>query len=207
MRKILLTFIIVLTTSLSYGQFKLGVKAGMNANLYSLNFEDITNQLNINEAGKSAGFHAGLQLRLETKLGLYFGVDGLYTYTPERLDISGENGISSNLSIRHHGIDIPVLVGFKIAFFRVYAGPKFYINVGETLSKSLLSNNKINYNLDKNVFGYQVGLGFDILKKITVDVTYNGMFKKGTQTITIDNIVNKGNVTSRQLWVTLGFLF
>ena len=206
MKKITLLIVAICFATSSYAQFGFGIKAGANANLYSLDFKDIVDQFDISQDGKNAGFHAGLQFRFNTKMGLYFQTDALYTYAESKVNIT-DFGSTSTVSSIQHGLDIPVLVGLKLGFFRVYGGPKFNIALGSDIHKSLNNISDIDFTMNKETFGYQLGIGFDILKKLTIDLSYNGRFSRSDNEIIIDNQHIPGSKTTSQLWLSVGILF
>ncbi len=207
MKRTLLILVALMLTTSVFSQIRFGIKGGLNANLYGLNFKEVVDQFNLAKGNSSAGFHVGAQLRFQTKIGLYIQGEALYNYSSAKVDII-ENGFKDgNIMIKNHVLDIPALVGFKIGFFRIYAGPTFAINLGQDVGKSLSDIRNISFKYDNNVFGYQAGVGFDIIKKITIDLNYNGRFSRNTQTFTIDNIDYEGKLANRQIWLSVGFLF
>lgn len=207
MRKILILIVALFCLGSASAQVKFGIKGGLNANFNKWNFQEIIQQFDVTKAGNSAGFHVGLQLRIQTKIGLYFEGDALYNYASEKVNI-WDNGVNtSSIKISNHNLDIPVLVGFKFGFFRLYAGPKFTVNLGNDIGKSLTDITNIHFKYDSNAFGYQAGVGFDILKKITLDVSYNGRFYRSTQEFIINGNPIEGKFANNQLWISAGFLF
>ena len=206
MKKILFLAILPCIATSSYAQFGIGVKGGANANLYSLNFDDIVEQFDVSQDGKNAGFHVGAQLRFNTKIGLYFQGDVLYTYSEEKINMSSYDS-NAWVAATRHGLDIPVLVGFKLGFFRVYAGPKFQASLGDDITQSISNLAKIDFKMDDEVFGYQIGIGFDIFKKLTIDLNYNGRFSQSSQELIINDSVIHGSKTTSQLWLSVGILF
>lgn len=208
MKKILI-LIVLLTgavTNKVYSQINFGIKGGVVANMYELNFNNNIEDVNLSQNGKNAAFHVGLQLRYRTKLGLYVQSDVLYSYLPEKINMAFE-GENSSIDIERHGLEIPVLVGFKLAFFRIYAGPKFYIHLDDNISKSLSNSAGIGYDFGDEIFGYQVGIGFDIINRVTIDLSYNGRFAKSAHDIMVDGNTIHGKQTNSQLWLSVGFLF
>ena len=207
MRKILVLITAMLliggAVNKANAQINFGVKGGVVANLYELNFDNIKENIQLSQDGKNAAFHLGLQLRFGTKLGLYVQGEALYSYIPEKINVL-DNGVSSSLKVERHGLEIPVLVGFKLAFFRVYAGPKFYVTLKESVNKTLSNSLNIDYDFGNEVFGYQVGIGFDIIKRVTFDLNYNGRFTKSDHNIYVDGTVIPGKQTNSQLWFSVG---
>ena len=75
------------------------------------------------------------------------------------------------------------MVGYKFGPARIQAGPVASIIID---SKSALSDYD-NYNEEFNgaTWGYQVGVGLDILKKVTLDVKYEGNLSKLGDGVTV----------------------
>lgn len=207
MRKIIIIIFAVFCFFNANSQVKFGIKGGLNANFNKWNFKETLQQFDITKAGNSAGFHVGFQLRFHTKIGLYFEGDALYNYSSQKVNVFENDIQTSSLMMKNHNLDLPVLVGFKIGFFRIFAGPKFTVNLGNDIGKSLTDINNIHFKYDNNVFGYQAGVGFDILKKITIDVSYNGRFYRSNQEFIINGNPIEGRLANNQLWISAGFLF
>lgn len=207
MKKALLLFAAICWVAVASAQVQFGIKGGINANLYGWNFSEAFSQFNLAKANNSAGFHVGAQLRVNTKIGLYIEGDALYNYASTKINIFENDIETGSIAMKQHNLDIPVLLGFKASFFRIYVGPVFAINLGTDVGKSLTDINDIQFKYDHNVFGFQAGIGFDILKKITLDLSYNGRFSKSTQEFIVNGQIINGKLANRQLWLSVGFLF
>jgi len=79
-------------------------------------------------------------------------------------------------------IDIPVIIGRKFGPLRIGLGPvaSFMLNESDGLKDKLsdLSTETTKNNFKNATFGYQIGAGLDILKKITFDIKYEGNLSK-----------------------------
>jgi len=79
-------------------------------------------------------------------------------------------------------IDIPVIIGRKFGPVRFGLGPvaSFMLNESDGLKDKLsdLTTETTDNNFKNATFGYQVGVGVDILKKITLDIKYEGSLSK-----------------------------
>ncbi|MBC8456448.1 MAG: PorT family protein, partial [Deltaproteobacteria bacterium] len=128
MKKLFLFVIVALfTTSVSHGQFALGVKIGYNANKLSTNLDSIKSQFN-------SGFHVGIWTHLGKRI--YVAPELLYTMSGAVFNKEGK--ISTNdwkQKITIGTLDIPVLLGFKIIHsdaltWRIEVGPaiSFIVN-------------------------------------------------------------------------------
>ena len=103
-------------------------------------------------------------------------------------------------------LDIPVLIGFKLGPVRINAGPAAAIQIGSP--KALIDDPNFEDMYKGATFGYQAGAGFDLFKKLTIDVRYEGSLSgKFGDAVTIDG--QTFNLDSRQpsLLLSLGIMF
>ncbi len=202
MKKLLLSLVVLMSSTVAMAQIDLGIKAGANLDFNKITLETFDDLSFDNPA--TAGFHAGLQLRLNTKLGLYVQGDAIYNFSSTKANFKLED--VENLLYKSHSIDIPVVVGFKFAFLRVYAGPKFNLGISHSAE---MGGHDADFSYDQNVMNYQAGIGLDLLGKITLDVNYNGAFGKSTQTFELEGVgqslITKSS--ANQVWLSVGFLF
>jgi len=73
-------------------------------------------------------------------------------------------------------LDLPIMIGLKLGPVRINAGP-----VGSLLinsPKDLISDPDFKAMYANLTVGYQAGLGLDILKKLTIDLRYEGSLLK-----------------------------
>ncbi|MEI6898790.1 MAG: porin family protein [Bacteroidota bacterium] len=113
-------------TSISYGQFALGLKIGYNANKLSTNLDSIKNSMN-------SGFHVGAWARFGKRL--YFRPELVYTLSGGEFTKGNPVTTGWTQKIKVGSLDIPVLVGLKIIHsdfitWRVELGPEasFVVN-------------------------------------------------------------------------------
>lgn len=165
-----------------FSQVKFGIKAG--ASTTNLRMEDLmtltsgTTQYTV-EALKGAnyGFHAGAFLRLGM-MGVYFQPELLFTsrtdeYTVTDLDNPAVSIIEKQ---KFNQLDLPLMLGAKIGPVRLNAGPSARLLLNSP--KDLIDHPDFKSMYNNLTFGYQAGLGFDIAKKLTVDLRYEGSLQK-----------------------------
>ncbi|MBE0666969.1 MAG: PorT family protein, partial [Bacteroidales bacterium] len=135
------------------------------------------------EKAKSAewGFQGGAFLRASFA-GIYVQPELLIATATNTLTYTGlVDGapVDELLEQKFTKVNIPLLVGIKVAFFRINAGPaaSFLINDPKELIDGATYK--------KATFGYQAGIGVDLLKKLTVDVRYEGSLNQFGENITI----------------------
>ncbi|MBN2864349.1 MAG: PorT family protein [Bacteroidales bacterium] len=186
MKKLLVLVFTVLISIPVISQVNFGVKLGVNTS--SITMADAktvtsgsTSYLIEQAKGASYGVHGGLFVRVN--------ISNFYIQ-PELLLATGSNeytvtNVSSQLDSlkaqNFNKLDIPVMLGFKFGPLRINAGPSasLMLNSPEDLIKD--PDFKTMYsNLS---YGYQAGIGVDLLKKLTIDLRYEGSLKKYQNTI------------------------
>lgn len=183
MKKILVILFALLLTAPLFSQVKFGLKAGAstdftftNQTLQGTDFEVILQ----NAKDAEWGFQGGAFLRASFA--------GLYVQ-PEILLATATNSISYDdveaggapviYNQKFTKLNIPVMVGLKVAFLRVNAGPAASIMITDV--KEVIEG----ATYKRATFGYQAGLGVDLFKRLTVDVRYEGNLNQFGDQITI----------------------
>lgn len=192
--------------NISFGQIEFGVKAGLHS--LDLAEESILllgtdQERSLNFLESEYGFQFGLFTRIKL-FGLYIEPSAMLhttsvNYTLEEIEA---NGIANSvLNERFTNLDIPVLVGFKLLFFKAFIGPVAHLNINST--SDLLDIEGYSQRFEKATYGFQTGLGFDIWK-IRLEAKYEGNLSKfgdhmfiGNQNVSFDKrpsrvIVNVG---------------
>jgi hypothetical protein len=181
MKKLIVILLAVFIAIPSFSQLKLGLKAG--ASTTSITMEDIkqisTGTVNYTVQkleGAKYGFHGGLFARL-TVWKIYIQPELLFAtrtnaYTVTNLSTSVAKEVTQNLN----KLDIPVMVGLKIGPLRINGGPSGSLLIGSP--KELIDDPNLKSMYSNMTIGYQAGVGLDILKKLTLDLRYEGSLKK-----------------------------
>ena len=170
MKKLLVIVSIMLISIPAFSQIKFGIKAG--AETSTVPTYDIATGDNNIEALKDAswGFHGGVFLRLSL-FGIYLQPEAVFasnTFDYNVTTITGTEVLSQTFS----RLEIPVLVGFKLGPLRLNAGPSASLQIGSP--EALIDDPNFTEMYKGATFGYQAGIGFDLLKKLTLDVRYGG---------------------------------
>jgi hypothetical protein len=201
MKKLLTIVLIALISIPAFSQLKFGLKAGVSTNSISMDKAvSLTGQAGqyTIQALKSAdyGFHGGLFMRL-TILGIFVQPELLFATSQNIYNVTSPGNINPvEVSQKLSKLSIPVMVGLKFGPLRVNAGPAASVSIGSP--KSLVNDANLKDLYSKTSFGYQAGVGFDLLKTLTFDVRYEGSLKKyqnqiqnlaGT-TVSLDNRPN-----------------
>jgi hypothetical protein len=205
-KSIVLILALVLAAPL-YSQVTFGIKAGVSTDFpYSsqelvgdgvdLVLEDLENA--------QWGFQGGAFLRAAFG-GFYLQPELLIATATNTLTLEGTiDGQPYNevLDQKFTKLNIPVMLGFKLAFLRLHAGPVASILFTDPKE---LTDVKATYN--KATFGYQAGVGFDLLKRLTVDVRYEGNLSKFGEEVTIKGETFTFDDRSSSLIIHVGFMF
>ena len=103
-------------------------------------------------------------------------------------------------------VDLPIMVGWKFGPARIQAGPVGTIMLGQT-SAIEAAMDGVEEEFNGATWGYQVGVGLDLLNTLTLDAKYEGSLsylgesvKIGEESFSIDNRPN-------QFVVTVGIFF
>jgi len=189
-RLILLLFLLAPIMAMS--QIKFGVKGGITSSTIKVN-ETIDaagdadlETLKVQGQNAKVGFQGGVFGRI-TLINLYVQPEFLFTSTSGEVEVTEIRSSNDKVSIireqEFKKLDIPIMVGYKFGPARIQAGPVASIIID---SKSALSDYD-NYNEEFNgaTWGYQVGVGLDILKKVTLDVKYEGNLSKLGDGVTV----------------------
>jgi hypothetical protein len=203
-------FIVIFTLLLAtplFSQVKFGIKAGVSTDFpYSsqeligdgvdLVLEDLENA--------QWGFQGGAFLRAAFG-GFYVQPELLIATATNTLTLEGTvDGQPFNevLDQKFTKLNIPVMLGFKLAFLRIHAGPAASILFSDPEE---LTDVKATYN--KATFGYQAGVGFDLFERLTFDIRYEGNLSKFGEEVEIMGETFTFDDRSSSLIMHLGFMF
>lgn len=182
MKKLVVFLLAAFIVLPSFSQLKVGLKAGLSTT--TLTMEDVktvtsgTYSYSVEKLeGANFGFHGGLFLRLSvTKL--FIQPELLFSSTSNEYKVKDLTTSNPEDIVKQtfNKLNIPVMVGLKLGPLRLDAGPAASMSIGSP--KELINNPDLQTIYSKMSFGYQAGLGLDILKKLTLDVRYEGSLKK-----------------------------
>ena len=207
MKKFFIVLFTLLLAAPLFSQVKFGIKAGVSTDFpYSsqeligegvdLVLEDLENA--------QWGFQGGAFLRAAFG-GFYVQPELLIATATNTLTLEGTvDGQPFNevLDQKFTKLNIPVMLGFKLAFLRIHAGPAASILFSDPEE---LTDVKATYN--KATFGYQAGVGFDLLKRLTFDIRYEGNLSKFGEEVVIKGETFTFDDRSSSLIMHIGFMF
>lgn len=161
--------------TLSYGQFEMGLKAGVSSTDLSpesilINNGQTTAKISIAEA--KYGFHLGLYTRIS--IANIF-IEPAFLFNSNTVDYNLEEQIfdtgifSSIRSETYNNLDIPLMVGMKIGFLRLQGGPVAHIFIDS--ASELTDIDGYSQKFQDATYGIQGGIGLD-LWKIRLDLNY-----------------------------------
>ncbi len=218
MKKLIIILLAVMAFNLANAQFlRFGFKAGVSST--NVKFDDIKNiessdglkEYAIKQGDSKMGFHAGLYGRIQL-LGLFVQPELLFTHSQGEVvlaDVTASQMYTETQ--KFNKIDIPVIVGWKFGPARLGIGPvaSFMLSESDGLKDKLssISTEATENNFRKATFGYQIGVGLDILKKITLDVRYEGNLSKLGNGITLGGKDYKFDQRNPQFIFSAGIFF
>ena len=98
------------------------------------------------------------------------------------------------------------MVGMKIAFLRVMAGPVFNL-MNDTKNKLKKTSMAVTADITRPLVSYQLGAGIE-LGHIGFDVRYGGQFNRADMTVVKgENPASSGKLGMNQWQFTLSYLF
>ncbi|MGE5419830.1 MAG: outer membrane beta-barrel protein [Chloroflexota bacterium] len=176
MRKLFAILLLALMAIPAFSQLKFGIKAGASTTTVP-EYNSTTGATTIQSLKDAAwGFHAGIFLR--AGLGPVFlqpeAVFASNTYEYNVVRVAGSPAVV--LDQKFNRLEIPVLVGVKLGPLRINAGPSATVPIGTP--RALVDDPNFNKLYRGTTFGYQAGIGVDILNTLTLDARYGGSLAK-----------------------------
>ncbi len=182
MKKLALIVLSVFLVFPVFSQVKFGLKAGVSTT--NVKMEDVktltsgeTQYLVDAIRGANYGFHAGAFVRFNL-FGFYIQPELLFaSRTDEYTVADAENPTSETLKKQQFNqLDLPVMLGAKLGPVRLNAGPSARLLINSP--KDLINDPDFKAMYNDLTFGYQAGIGVDIVKRITLDLRYEGSLQK-----------------------------
>lgn len=179
MRKILVLVILfaLTTTTTTFAQFELGVRGGFNFATFSALPNGVDND------GARIGIHLGAYSRFQLPQGIYLQPELLISQKGGKLAIPA---INRSFTTKITTIDLPIIVGYNLKPVRLGLGPV----IGFVISARSESGGRTDDVLDdtnKTLMGLQIGVGFDPIEKLGVDLRYEVGLTKLSNRIADDN--------------------
>jgi len=195
MKKVVFLFLLSFIFAGTYAQF--GIKVGANTTSLKITGGDMIE--NVKDA--QWGFNAGIFYRLKI-LMLYVQPEAYFSTVGGSFKY-GDDPMNKELyDFDLNRIDIPLIVGGKLGPIRIHAAPVAFFTIS---SKSSLTD--FEEAMKGTTWGYQVGLGIDLLKKLTFDARYEGSLGDFTESVTIGGHTLEPSTKSSAFLISVGFMF
>ncbi|MCJ7449421.1 MAG: PorT family protein [Bacteroidales bacterium] len=177
-------FVIVLAAFIAipaFSQINFGLKAGLSTT--SITMEDVktiasggTSYTVEKLKGANYGFHGGVFVRLNISK-LYIQPELLFSNRSNEYTVTNLASVTDSIvKQKFNKLDIPVMVGVKFGPLRLNAGPSASLLINSPAD--LIKDPDFKTMYSRMTFGYQAGIGLDLLKKLTIDLRYEGSLKK-----------------------------
>lgn len=209
MRNAILVLLMLIST-LSYSQFELGIKTGLSStdlvqNSIFINNGDSNYDLSVADA--KYGFHFGLYSRISVAS---FYIEPAFLFNSTSVDYTIDEQIfdteiiSTIRTETYNNLDIPLMIGMKLGFFRIQGGPvaHIFLNSASELTKIPDYSQKFK----DAAYGAQFGLGLDIFK-IRLDVNYEMNLSKYGDHINVGDSEYSFDERPGRLIASLGLRF
>ena len=180
MRKLIAIVFVVLVSIPVFSQINFGLKAGVSTTSLTMpTIKTITSgTTSFTVDGLTAakyGFHGGVFVRF-TLFGFFIQPEFLLsTRTSDYTVTNVQTTVATAVKQNFNKLDIPVMLGFKLGPLRLNAGPTGSLLINSP--KALITNPDFKNNYNRMTYGYQAGLGFDLLF-LTFDLRYEGSLQK-----------------------------
>lgn len=208
MRRLLLTTFIAFsltlcsTTSLFAGApIEFGFRAGLQTQSANIDLSSIESSAMDVATSRDMGYQVALMSRIT--LGTLY-IQPELGYSAGRFEM--ETGSNMGVKYKVNTFEVPVLVGVKVAFLRLFAGPNFNIATS-TKTEGINFSDSYNAQFYKSVAGYQAGAGVEFFG-LNVDVRYVGQFSNPEQVITWSGYTTPRIETKLNTWqINVGYFF
>lgn len=217
MKRIILVLTIMLSISIvSEAQIKFGAKIGLTST--SIKVDETIKDINESDFDKlviqgqnaKVGFQGGIFTRI-TILKLYIQPELLFTSTGGEVQITSLDGVNEiKTEIREQKfrqIDFPIMIGYKAGPLRLQGGPVGTIVLSSDPSLDGFMDMDYEEEFNGATWGYQVGIGFDLFKKVTIDVKYEGSLSKLADGVKIGGETRSFDSRNNQFIASIGFFF
>ena len=180
MKKFILIVFSVLLVLPAFSQVKFGLKAGLSTtNIKMADLKTLTSGETeyVVDAIKGAnyGFHAGAFVRF-SMLGLYVQPELLFASRTDEYNVTELDNPTVVVKQQFNELDIPIMLGLKVGPLRLNAGPSARLLINSP--KDLINDPDFKSMYNGLTFGYQAGIGIDIIKRLTIDLRYEGSLQK-----------------------------
>ena len=191
--------------SLSFGQAKFGIKAGLattDVTVNQINFGD-GSSLDLDQVG--VGFQAGIFLQANMG-GFFVQPEVLFNSNTAtyRVNDFGNGLVDQAFTESYQYLDIPVLLGFKLGPVRLGAGPVGHVFLNSDTGLGQWEQYREDFRALE--LGYQAGVGLDIWK-LVIDVRHEGNLGRFGNHINVGGDTIAFDEAPARLLVSVGWAF
>lgn len=217
MKKLVLIAIFILPFFMvTQAQIQFGVKGGITST--SIKADDVIQvddasdieELAVKGKNSKIGFQGGIMARISI-VKLYVQPELLFTSTGGEVEVSAllENGdtYSEIREQKYRQLDFPIMLGYKFGPARIQAGPVGTIILGTDPSLDGFRGMDYEEEFNGATWGYQVGVGLDLGKKLTIDVKYEGNLSKLGDGVKIGGETRDFDSRNSQFVASVGIFF
>ena len=170
MKKLVIILAIGLVSLQAYSQIKFGLKVAA-ATTTVPTYDVSSGSSNIDAVKNSSwGWQAGGLLRFNLAM-LYIQPEVLFATTSYDYNVTTST-VTEVVSQKFNRLSIPILVGIHLGPLRINAGPAASISIGSP--DALIDDPNFEDMYKGALWGYQVGVGIDLFKRLTLDARYAG---------------------------------
>ena len=215
-RIILVALLLVSFGAITNAQIKFGIKAGVTSTSIKTDevYTDIQNadfdELAVKGMNSKIGFQGGVFARISI-LKLYVQPELLFTSTSGEVEVTTfSSGTELESTIEEQSfrqIDFPIMIGYKFGPARIQAGPVGTIMLSSEPALDTFENFEVKEEFNGATWGYQVGAGLDILKKLTIDLKYEGSFSNLGDGVQLGDQNYNFDSRNSKIILTLGWIF
>jgi len=184
MKKIIAIVFSIFIVLPAISQVNFGLKLGLNTT--SVTMDDLNTITSAGTMytveklkGANFGIHGGLFVRLKISK-LYIQPELLLSTRTNEYTVTNITNLThpldSTVIQKFTKLDIPVMIGFKLGPLRLNAGPSASLLLNSPAD--LIKDPKFKTIYSNLTFGYQAGVGIDLLNKLTIDLRYEGSLQK-----------------------------
>ncbi|MDP4207976.1 MAG: porin family protein [Bacteroidota bacterium] len=202
--KSLLVACFILCSISTFSQVKFGIRAGISSS--SIKASDVTqgNYTISTLSNTKVGFHGGLFAQI-SMLGVGLQPELLLSSTGGEVEI--KSATTSTISTQKFTkLDIPVLLFKRFGPARIEVGPVASIVLSKPSDVLNVSGTNIQNEYNSATFGYQAGLGLDILK-FAFDLKYEGNLSKLGSSVNIGGQSYNFDSRNHQIIFSVGYFF
>jgi opacity protein-like surface antigen len=217
MKRLIIILICIVSISLTANaQIKFGAKIGLTSTSIKLDetIDNLSNsefdQLVVKGTNAKVGFQGGIFTRI-TIVKLYIQPELLFTSTSGEVEVTAIGGIQDGITEvkeqKFRQIDFPIMIGYKAGPLRLQAGPVGTIILSSDPALDMFENVDVEEEFNGATWGYQVGIGFDLFKKVTIDIKYEGSLSKLADGVSIGDKSYNFDSRNNQFVASVGFFF